>query len=57
MWEKDGALGYGGNFLANSPEMKAFSSWRVPVDRRLEVTGCETFDFFEKLMKAMSSGP
>lgn len=52
MWQSDGnAAGYGGNFLANSPEMIAFKKWRVPQDRRITVTDCDTYDYFEELMK------
>lgn len=49
MWQKDG--GYGGNFLANSPEMMEFKNWRVPADRRVSVSDCDTYDYFEELMK------
>ena len=49
MWQKEG--GYGGNFLANSPEMMEFKNWRVPADRRVSVSDCDTYDYFEELMK------
>ncbi|CAJ1370771.1 unnamed protein product [Effrenium voratum] len=52
MWARDGSSGYGGNFLANSPDRGLWGArGLMRSDRRVSVSDCETFDWLENLMK------